>query len=51
MPGLDITDRLRVTETDDLLYLRENEIRKTLSSMEGEQRRRVGGGDEGKGPE
>lgn len=51
MPGLYITNRLRVTETDNLLYLRKNEIRKTLSYLEGEQRRMMGGGDEGKGPE
>lgn len=45
VPGLDITDRLRVTETDNLLlYLRENEIRKTLSYLEREQRRMGGGG-------
>ena len=42
VPGLDITDWLWVT--DNLLYLRENEIRKTLSYLEGEQRRIEGGG-------
>lgn len=33
---LRVADRLRVTETDNPLYLRENEIRKTLSYLEGE---------------
>lgn len=44
VPGLYITNRLRVTETDNLLYLRKNEIRKTLSYLEGEQRRMTGVG-------
>lgn len=40
-----VPDRLRVTETDNPLYLRENDIRKTLN-LEGEKSRmrRRGGG-------
>lgn len=42
-----VPDRLRVTETDNPLYLRENDIRKTLN-LEGEKSRmrRRGGAKE-----